>query len=172
MTRRDRKPAEMAITEHELNAMTAELDMLHQSTFPQVRENLSEFAANVVRVSPKQALARRNFLMGMGGAVLLGGLAARGSKSSAASSPATSAAAAAATSAATSAKASASPYTGDLQVVALAAALENLAVTAYKGALTMAGAGTYGKVPPGDRDVHHDRDESSTWTTPRRGTAC
>ena len=43
---------------------------------------------------------------------------------------------------------SASPYTGDLKVVALAAALENLAVAAYGMALTAAGKGTYGTVPP------------------------
>src|SRR6201999_4578920 len=41
-----------------------------------------------------------------------------------------------------------SQYTGDLKVVALAAALENLAVTAYMGALTMAAQNKLGAVPP------------------------
>ena len=44
--------------------------------------------------------------------------------------------------------ASGSKYTGDLKVVALAAALENLAVAGYGLALSNAGKGKYGKVPP------------------------
>ena len=41
-----------------------------------------------------------------------------------------------------------SVYNGDLKVVALAAALENLAVAAYDGALKKASAGQLGTVPP------------------------
>ncbi|QKW11300.1 ferritin-like domain-containing protein [Streptomyces sp. NA04227] len=47
-----------------------------------------------------------------------------------------------------SATGKASRYTGDLKVVALAAALENQAVEAYQAALKAAEAGKLGKVPP------------------------
>jgi len=146
MARRDKAP-EMAITEGELLSMTNELDTMHRQTFPDVRKTLDEFSANVVAISTKQATARRNFLMGMGGAVLLGTVAAcTSSKSNSGTSPTTSSAIT--PSGSTSSSAPSSPYTGDLQVVALAAALENLAVTAYKGALAAASAGKLGTVPP------------------------
>jgi hypothetical protein len=133
----------MAISEVELRSMTADLDMLHNETFPQVRETLDEFSANVVR---KQSMARRNFLMGVGGVALAGTVAACTSSKDKSGSAGASTNAAPSSSASSSG--SASPYTGDLKVVALAAALENLAVTAYKGALSAATAGKLGTVPP------------------------
>lgn len=145
MSRRSGKPAEMAISESELTVMTAELETIHHETFPEVQKALDGYAANVARAMPGQSVARRNFLMGMGGAVALGALAACGSSSKGKAAPATSSAA---PSSAAPSSAAASKYSGDLKVVALAAALENLAVAAYKGALTMAGAGKLGKVPP------------------------
>lgn len=131
--RRNRKSPEMAISEHELNSMTAELDMLHNETFPALGKTLDDFSANLAELTRKQA-ARRTFLLGLGGAAAVGTLAACSSSKS--GSKSSSSAAAGAT------------YTGDLKVVALAAALENLAVTAYQGALTMAGKGQLGTVPP------------------------
>jgi hypothetical protein len=131
--RRNRKTPEMAISEHELNAITAELDMLHNETFPTVAKSLDEFSANLAELTRKQA-ARRTFLLGLGGAAAVGTLAACSSSKSGSTTPNSTAAAA--------------TYTGDLKVVALAAALENLAVTAYQGALTMAGKGQLGTVPP------------------------
>jgi len=128
----------MAISEHELNSMTSELDMLHQETFPSVRKTLDEFSANLADISRKSA-GRRSFLMGMGGVVVLGGVAACSSSKSKKSGGG-------ASSGATSV--GGGKYTGDLKVVALAAALENLAVTAYMGALTKAGKGELGKVQP------------------------
>ena len=137
MRRRNDKTPEMAISEAELSSMTAELDMLHKETFPGVHKTLDEFSANLAELTRKPA-ARRNFLLGMGGAVALGSIAACSSSKSSSSSG-------------TSASGSSTKggtYTGDLKVVALAAALENLAVTAYQGALTMAGKGQLGSVPP------------------------
>jgi hypothetical protein len=144
MIRRSRKPAEMAISEGELRAMTTDLEALHNDTFPEVQRNLDEFSANLARMSG-QSMARRGFLMGIGGAAAIGALAACGSSSKGKS---TSAASAAPSSGSASSSGAASPYTGDLKVVALAAALENLAVAAYKLTLTMAGAGKLGTVPP------------------------
>ncbi|MCW2524816.1 MAG: hypothetical protein JWO63_3151 [Frankiales bacterium] len=146
MIRRNKKNDEMAISEAELLAMTGELDLLHKETFPDVRRTLGDFSDNLAALSGKHSFARRNFLMGAGGVALLGTLAACGSSKKSAGSASISPAAP--TSASASASASASPYSGDLQVVALAAALENLAVAAYKLALTSAGAGKLGAVPP------------------------
>lgn len=137
MRRRERETREMAISESELNSMTAELDMLHNETFPGVHKTLDEFSANLAQISRKPA-ARRTFLLGMGGAVALGSIAACSSSKSSTVSTTTS----------TGGAAKGATYTGDLKVVALAAALENLAVTAYQGALTMAGKGQLGSVPP------------------------
>lgn len=131
-----RKRPEMAITEAELSSMTRELDQLHNETFPGVRKTLDEFSANVAhvtRVGVKAETNRRNFLYGVGGMAVLGTLAACSSSGSGGTSTTGN---------------NASKYTGDLKVVALAAALENLAVTAYGGALSLAGKGKLGTVPP------------------------
>ncbi len=139
---------EIAISEHELNAMTAELDMLHNETFPAVQKTFSDVRANLahLRTTSGRDAGRRTFLLGLGGVALVGGVAACSSSGggSAASTPAQQST----TPAAPNSSSGGSQYTGDLQVVALAAALENLAVAAYQGAIKMAGAGKLGKVPP------------------------
>ncbi|PPK67082.1 ferritin-like domain-containing protein [Actinokineospora auranticolor] len=134
----DKRP-EMQISERELAAMTRDLDELHESTFPGVRKLLDEFSANLAHLTRGRAAGRRGFLMGVGGVSALG-LAACSSNDTGSSNKTTTAAPPATTAAAT--------YEGDLKVVALAAALENLAVTAYTGALDAAGKGTLGTVPP------------------------
>lgn len=136
-----RAPEPMQISEHQLNAMTRELDDLHNDTFPGVRRTLAEFTANLVGKA-QAPTSRRGLLLGAAGLGTLGALAACGSKDDDSTSST-------ATPAATMMQSSASSaYTGDLKVVALAAALENLAVTAYDGALKRATAGQLGKVPP------------------------
>jgi hypothetical protein len=140
IAKRRSKAPEMAISERELNAMTSELDMLHKETFPGVSKTLEEFSANLSHLATKAPTDRRSFLAGLGGLAVVGGLAACSSaKTSSSSSSSAPGSAVAPT---------ASKYTGDLKVVALAAALENLAVTAYQGALTMAGQNKLGAVPP------------------------
>jgi hypothetical protein len=137
---------EMQISEQELSSMTSELDMLHKSTFPTVTQTLEDVSANLAHLRTSTPFGRRGFLAGVGGVALLGTVAAcsssggGSSKSPSATAPATGGSS---TAAATSSK-----YTGDLKVVALAAALENLAVAAYGLALSQAGKGTYGTVPP------------------------
>jgi hypothetical protein len=155
---RDRKTPEMAISEHELNSMTSELDMLHNETFPGVHKTLDEFSANLADISRKPA-GRRTFLMGMGGAVVLGGVAACSSSKKSDNKGSSSAAAG-----------TGDTYTGDLKVVALAAALENLAVTAYQGALTKAGKGELGTVPPAvatfvTTAMKQHQDHSAAWNS-------
>ncbi|MGH3720316.1 MAG: ferritin-like domain-containing protein [Pseudonocardiaceae bacterium] len=129
--------AEMAISERELSQMTRELDELHESTFPQVSAVLDEMAVNLGRVV-RAPSSRRGFFAGAAGAVALGAVAACSGGSSGAPSPSSSAVP----------PTPEETYVGDLKVVALAAALENLAVTAYAGALKKAGAGQLGTVPP------------------------
>ncbi|MGB6161435.1 MAG: ferritin-like domain-containing protein [Pseudonocardiaceae bacterium] len=129
---------EMAISERELSQLTGELHDLHESTFPQVRKALDELTANLGQVV-RQPSTRRGFFLGAAGAVALGAAAACSSGSSGGPSS---------SGAPSSPAAPAETYTGDLKVVALATALENLAITAYDGALKKAGAGDLGTVPP------------------------
>jgi hypothetical protein len=139
---------EIAISENELNAMTAELDMLHNETFPGVQKTFSEVRANLahLRTTSGRDAGRRTFLLGLGGAALVGGVAA--CSSSGGGTTSSSPAQQTTPPAGSKSSSGGSQYTGDLQVVALAAALENLAVAAYQGAIKMAGAGKLGKVPP------------------------
>jgi Ferritin-like domain len=133
------RSAEMAISERELSELTRGLDDLHESTFPQVRKALDELTVNLGQVVHNPS-TRRGFFLGAAGAVALGAAAACSSGSSGTPKPSSSAP-----------KPPPPPpetYTGDLKVVALATALENLAVSAYSGALQKAGAGQLGTVPP------------------------
>lgn len=143
---------DMQISERELDAMTRELDTMHQETFPGVRRTMDEFAANVAREQGENpgiqvpGFGRRGFLAGVGGVALLGTLAACSSDGGGGGSSAPAGTGSAAPSSSASGSAT-SKYTGDLRVVALAAALENLAVGAYTLAIQAAGAGTLGTVP-------------------------
>jgi Ferritin-like domain len=151
MIRRNNKRPQMAISEAELDSMTNELDSLHQATFPQVRKTLDEFSTNISNFATTKSTGRRTFLMGLGGVAIVGGVAACSSSKGSSNSSSSPGAATSAGSSAPASSAASSPaatYTGDLKVVALAAALENLAVTAYKGALAAAAKGTLGTVPP------------------------
>jgi hypothetical protein len=137
-------PNEMAISERELTAMTDHLDEMHESSMSDVRASMAALTDRVVGMVGVHA-NRRTFLLGAGALVGTAALAACGSSSSG-SSKTSSGSSTAATAGGGSTKAS--PYTGDLKVVALAAALENLAVAGYGLVLSSAGKGKYGKVPP------------------------
>ena len=129
-----RTPDVMAISEHELTVMTADLEQIHNDVgMPAMNAALDEW-------TEKTRTSRRGFLIGAG-AVAGGALLAACSSGS--SSPTTTKAAAGGGSSATAGK-----LTGDLAVAALAASLENLAVAAYGDVLTAAGAGKLGTVPP------------------------
>lgn len=141
---------EIAITERELNAMTADLDTLHKETFPGVTKTLGEFKANLSHLrSSERSTGRRSFLMGVGGVAVLGGVAAcssSGGGTNSSAPPATTGGSTPATG--PSSGGGGTKLTGDLLIVGLAAALENLGVAAYAGALKLASAGKLGKVPP------------------------
>ncbi|HVU60140.1 MAG TPA: ferritin-like domain-containing protein [Mycobacteriales bacterium] len=118
--------------------MTRDLDGLHEESMGQVRDNMAALTERLASVAQAPA-SRRNFLLGSFAVVGAGALAACGGSSSAGSSAAKGS---------TSSPSGSSPYSGDLKVVALAAALENLAVAGYGLVLANAGKGVYGKVPP------------------------
>ncbi|CAO5239937.1 Ferritin-like domain-containing protein [Frankia sp. AgKG'84/4] len=146
MTRRDQarrrvvRRAEPGIGDAELRLLTGDLDALHRDTFPAAAEELRDTTGGrrVDQGATRLPTSRRGVLLGGVAAAGAGLLAACGSGSD--SSGGQYAAGATPTG-------KASPYTGDLRVVALAVALENLAVAAYTMALAKAKAGDYGTVP-------------------------
>lgn len=125
---------EIQISERELHGMVSDLDDMHRAVMPGVWEHVSGMAERMREVTGRHSVNRRTFLMGSG--LAAGGLALAACSSSTGSSAAKPGASAG------------TNYSGDLKVVALAAALENLGVAAYQMALTAAGKGTYGTVPP------------------------
>jgi hypothetical protein len=138
---------DLPVSESSLTAMTRELDDAHRSAYPAMRaqaagvvEELRDAGATAVG----QRVGRRGFLLGAGGIAATLALAACSSSSSNSAGASKSPTAGAGS----SGSAMASPYTGDLKVVALATALENQAVGAYQAALTAAQAGKLGTVPP------------------------
>ncbi|MGA5822898.1 ferritin-like domain-containing protein [Kitasatospora sp. NPDC094028] len=133
---------EPALGEAELARLTREMDEAHRATLPLMRAAARDLGEDL-RASVPADPGRRRFLLGAGGAAAALTLAAcSGSKSVKDPVP---------TSPAGATPGSPSPsggYTGDLRVVALAVALENQAVGAYKAALDAASAGKLGAVPP------------------------
>lgn len=143
MSLRSRKPRpELAISEHELRTMTTEMDELHHDqAMPAMQAKADEWAEQnrVLTADPevgllRRATSRRTFLLG--GSAVLGGLAL-----AACSSSSTSSAAAKPTTTTT-------PLSTPLKAAALAASLENLAVSTYTSAIHAATAGKLGTVPP------------------------
>ncbi|MFC1408968.1 ferritin-like domain-containing protein [Streptacidiphilus sp. N1-12] len=128
---------ELPISEGELSRLTRELDEAH-------REYLPAMHAAAADLTEEVRASRRRFLMGTGAVAAGLALAACSSNSTKSTAGAASSSAGAASASATAS----SMYTGDLQVVALATALENQAVGAYGAALTAAKAGKLGAVPP------------------------
>jgi hypothetical protein len=133
----DNLPTEMQISEGELTAMTAQLDDMHTDSMTQVRQNMAGVTDRIASAT-RTVASRRIFLLGGAAAVGSVALAACGSSSSGSGGSSPSGG---------GTSNGASPYTGDLKVVALAAALENLAVAGYGLVLKSAGKGKYGKVP-------------------------
>ncbi|WP_232246451.1 ferritin-like domain-containing protein [Kitasatospora mediocidica] len=138
---------ELPISERELSSLTREMQQAHQETLPAMRASALDLTEEIrARRSGEAANAgRRRFLLGAGGATAALVLAAcsSGSKSDSSVPPSSSASSSGSPSSGASGQ-----YTGDLQVVALATALENQAVGAYKATLDAATAGKLGTVPP------------------------
>ncbi len=144
MIRRKRK--QMAISEAELAAMTADMEDMHHASMPAVREAIAEWqdlSRDVASNLAQTDTTRRRFMLGAG--VIVGGvaLAACGSSNKSSSSTPTTV-----SSGTTPGSGNSTALTGDLAVVALAASLENLAVATYGSGISAAQAGKLGTVPP------------------------
>ena len=152
------------LSEAELRAMTADLDAMHHDlTLPALKTSLAEWADDIrARAAARRAedderaerarVNRRRFLAGTGGVAGVALLAACSSSSSSSSSAVASSSAAASGSASASSSAMAGGFgqnlTGDLQVVAMAASLENSGIATYTAGIKAATAGKLGTVPP------------------------
>jgi hypothetical protein len=146
----------MPISERELRSMNADLADVHHETLPAMHESLREhtmegwvldddveaydFSDGVARLTAA-APSRRMFLAGAG--ALLGGAVLLKTTKTAGALTRRSGMGDGSTSAPRQQKLS-----GDLAVVALAAALENLAVGTYQAGIDAATAGKLGAVPP------------------------
>lgn len=143
-------PNEMQCTEAELRAMTAEMNEMHQATFPQMRARLAEFGSSLRRhrVSEAARADRRRFLV-TGSGLVVGGfvLAACGNDTDSTDNNAGSG------TSDTGSDTSPKPNPGggggaDNESLQLNASLENLAVFAYSSALEAAPKGMFGKTVP------------------------
>ena len=155
----------MQISEHELEQLTGDMDDMHHDLMPTMRERAAAWAeldrelrAGIKSISGHVS-SRRHFLVGSGVAVV-GGLvlAACGNDKKTADSGATTTAAAG------------GKLTGDLAVAAVAAALENLAVSTYQAGLDAATSGTLGPVPPAVTTFvttaqKHHTDHAAAWNS-------
>jgi Ferritin-like domain len=142
---------ELPISEGELSRLTKDLDEAHRDYLPRMHaaaaahiEELRD--SRVTEAGVSRLATRRGFLAGAGGVAAALALAA--CSSSTKNAVASSGGSGSPMSGSASGSASSGTYTGDLQIVALATALENQAVGAYGAALDAAKAGKLGTVPP------------------------
>ena len=143
---------ELPISEGELSRLTSELDQAHREYLPRMHAAAAEHVEELrdtraIGAGGSGPASRRGFLVGVGGVAAALALAACSSSSStknAVGAPGGSGS----SGSPVAGSASSGTYTGDLQVVALATALENQAVGAYGAALTAAKANKLGTVPP------------------------
>jgi hypothetical protein len=152
----------MRLSEAELRSMTADLDGLHHDiALPALKASLAEWSddiqaqgAGVTDEDPakRNFQSRRRFFAVAGGVAGAGLLAACSSSSSSTSAPPASATAKAAGSSPTAsggmADGTGQQLSGDLQVVAMAASLENSGIATYMAGIKAATAGKLGTVPP------------------------
>jgi hypothetical protein len=147
------------LSEAELRAMTADLDAIHHDlTLPALRESLAEWTEDIRAEGdpgrdddPGQRLLfdRRRFLTRAAGAAGgVAGIALLAACSSSSSASSASASASATGSAAAAAGGEGQALSGDLQVVAMAASLENSGIATYMAGIKAATAGKLGPVPP------------------------
>ena len=135
---------ELPISEGELSRLTRDLDEAHREYLPLMHAAATDLGEELrdTRSAQPGPASRRRFLLGAGGvaaALTLAACSSSGTKN---------AVGVGASSSTSPSGSSGSVYTGDLQVVALATALENQAVGAYTATLAAAKAGKLGTVPP------------------------
>lgn len=127
---------EMQISEAELRAMTAQMNEMHDATFPAMKAALLEAGA-AGRAAGGRVATRRTFFMGAG--AVAGGLLLTACGSDDSTTPETG----------STPSGSSGSKGGDNSALATNASLENLAVFAYGAALKAAPTGKFGNsVPP------------------------
>lgn len=134
------------MNERQLRAMTAQMNEMHEETFPEMREAMNDLGSGLRRRLKEESASRRAFLVGGGtlfGAVALAACGMSDKNSS--SGTGTGAAGSTSPSATPSASGGAS---GDVAALSTNASLENLAVFAYGQALMDAPKGKFGKKVP------------------------
>jgi hypothetical protein len=149
------------LSEAELRSMTADLDAMHHDlAMPALADSLAEWTEDIHAQAAadgepgqRTQFDRRRFLTTAAGTA--GGIAAVGllaactsSSSSSSSAPASASASATGSAAAVKAGGEGQALSGDLQVVAMAASLENTAIATYMAGIKAATAGKLGTVPP------------------------
>ncbi|MGQ0629666.1 MAG: ferritin-like domain-containing protein [Sporichthyaceae bacterium] len=144
--KRRNPPSEMQISEHELRAMTAHMNEMHEATFPQMRAAMSDLGVALRKRRAEDALrgSRRRFLLGSGGLVVgTMFLSACGDDDEdevaepGANPPP-----------ANEEPPPAAEGSADVEMMRLNASIENLAVFAYGAALEAAPKGKFGKTVP------------------------
>lgn len=136
----------MQTSESELDSLTADLEERHQETLPKMRQAVTEWREELDeqgltgKGGGRSVFSRRNFLVG--GGTVAGGLLLAACSSSSPSSNGTT------TTAKSGGGGSSSSAPLDVQIGAMAASLENLAVSTYQAGLQAAQAGKLGTVPP------------------------
>jgi Ferritin-like domain len=154
------------LSEAELRAMTADLDAMHHDlTLPALKDSLAEWTDDIraqdhaghdAGAARQLLFDRRRFLTraagtagGIAGIGLLAACTSSSSSSSTAAAPATATSSSAATGAAAgTVDGEGQALSGDLQVVAMAASLENSGIATYMAGIKAATAGKLGTVPP------------------------
>jgi len=156
------------LSEAELRAMTADLDAMHHDlTLPALKDSLAEWTDDIraqgdaghdADAARQLLFDRRRFLTraaGTAGGIAGVGLLAACTSSSSSSSSSTAAASATATSSSAATGGTGAmvdgegqSLSGDLQVVAMAASLENSGIATYMAGIKAATAGKLGTVPP------------------------
>ena len=154
------------ISEGELTRMTNDLDQAHHDlAYPAMVESVTEWnelnqeARSGIGSAFSGRSTRRTFLMGSGAAVAGGLVLAACGSSKKTGSTAT-----------TTGSGGNSKLTGDLLIGALAASLENLAVSTYMSGLQAAQAGKLGTVPPAvgtfaTTAMQQHKDHAAAWNS-------
>ncbi len=144
MSRHKPKP-EIAISDHELLALTKSMDDLHHDqSLPALKQAVDEWQESLAEEgASRRGTSRRNFLLGAGGLMATGGLLAACGTSVAKKPTRSSAVHGGGTTSGGSKLSS-----GDARNLAVDASIENLAIFAYTQGIVAAKAGHLGKVPP------------------------
>jgi hypothetical protein len=152
------------LSEAELGALTTDLDAMHHDlTLPALKSSLAEWTEDIRAqgdtghdedAARRLICDRRRFLIraagtagGVAGVALLAACSSSSSSSSSSSASA-SASSSSTGSAAGTADGTGQKLSGDLQVVAMAASLENSGIATYMAGIKAATAGKLGTVPP------------------------